>query len=185
MNTRLRGRLFLCLLGLCAALVDSRALAQNDDTPPDEYRVEIIVIRNLNPVSGTEIWPVPPIEAEEQVEAQRFTMLEPEALELDAMVRQLSNSRNFRPVSHFGWVQPGFPQTDAKRKIVLRTAGTSESVSGYFLLSKERYLRLEIELSISFNDQTYHLSAARRLLSRQVHYFDHPYFGVIAKVTPL
>lgn len=185
MNNRFNLHFYLCIICICASLTGGRALAQDQDSLPDEYRIEIILLRNLNPVSGTEIWPAPDVDQDDLVPAQRFTPLESAELELGEMVRRLSNSRNFRPVSHFGWIQPGFPQEDANRKVILRNATTGESVQGHFVLSKERYLRLEMELTIDFDDQTHYLSTARRLLSRQVHYFDHPYFGVIAKVTPI
>ena len=170
-----------CVL-IAATAIALPASAQTEELP--SYRVEYIVIRHLNPVSGTEIWPLPDGEASE-IPAQRFGNVSGDALELGDMVRRLSRASGLRVIGHSGWEQTGYDREGAKRKIIRRVSSTGETVSGHFVLSRQRYLRLEMDLALTFGNETYHLQTGRRMLSRQLHYFDHPHFGVIAKITPL
>ena len=175
-------KLCLLLLAICTGM-QSPVMAQEEELP--QYRVEIIILRNLNPVAGTEIWPFDERLEENPAPAERFARADPADLELGEMTRRLNNSKNFRVVTHYGWVQSGYARDDARRKIVLRNAATGESVSGDFTLSRERYLRLDMDLTFRAEGDRYQMKGGRRMLSRHTHYFDHPYFGVIARITPL
>ncbi|MFK8030528.1 MAG: CsiV family protein [Gammaproteobacteria bacterium] len=172
------------------------ATAQETTTP--EYQVEVLVVRNLNPSTGTEVFPLN-IEEEEPVEtseesteietttitAETFLALDEGELTLTEMADKIRRSRNFRVVNHSGWTQPGFSRDDAVPKVFLTTASTGESVNGYIVLSRERYLRLALDLTMQIDEDQFQLNTQRRMISRQLHYFDNPYFGVIAKITPL
>lgn len=116
---------------------------------------------------------------------ETFTPVDSAELTLTEMAGKIARSRNFRVISHTGWVQPGYSREDARRKIVLRTAQTGESITGDVVLSRERYLRLAFDLILQVEGEQYKLNAQRRMISRRLHYFDNPYFGVIAKITPL
>ncbi|MEM7082748.1 MAG: CsiV family protein [Pseudomonadota bacterium] len=162
---------------------------QEPDSPPD-YQVELLLVRNLNPNVGTEVFPLDiEITDEASTDDERpvepFAALTADALTLTDMVPKIARSRNFRVVGHTGWTQPGYTREEAKRKLVLTSAQTGEAVSGSATLSRERYLRLAFDLTLLVDGQSHRLQTQRRMISRQVHYFDHPYFGVIAKITPL
>lgn len=171
-------------------LVTSFGASAQNDAPP-EYQVEVIVVRHLDPSTGSEVFPMV-IEPEKsdatedaRLPGETFTPVAGGELTLTDMANKIARSRNFRVVNHSAWNQPGFSREDSRRKVFLSTATTGESVTGDFVLSRERYLRLALNLVLQVDGQQYLLDTQRRMISRQVHYFDSPYFGVIAKITPL
>ncbi len=168
---------------LLVLLLAVAATAQ--DTPLPEYQVELIIVRHLNPSSGSELFPLQIEQEESELPVERFVPLDPAAYTLTPMAQKISRSRNFRVLSHSGWTQPGYGRDEARRKLLMRNTDTGELVSGNVVLIRERYLRLVMDLTVIIDGETYHLDTQRRMISRQVHYFDSPYFGVIAKITPL
>ena len=42
-----------------------------------------------------------------------FPPLPPAKFKLTAIADTLRRSRNYQPLAHFGWTQPGFPRTEA------------------------------------------------------------------------
>lgn len=171
------------LSALLLLLLATTALAQ--DTPLPEYQVELLVVRNLNPATGTEVFPLIIESEESELPVERFVPMDRSELTLSEMVEKLGRSKNFRVLSHSGWTQPGFGREDARRKIVLRNSRSGELVSGHVVLIRERYLRLALDLTLQVDGESYRMDTQRRMISRQVHYFDNPYFGIIAKITPL
>ncbi len=171
------------LTGLLLLLVAATTPAQDTDLP--KYQVEILVVRNLNPSTGSELFPLTLEREESKLPAENFIATNAAELELTDMVGKIGRSRNFRPLSHSGWTQPGFGRDEARRKIFLRTMRTGETVSGHVVLTRERYLRLALDLTLEVDGELFRLETQRRMISRQVHYFDSPHFGVIAKITPL
>lgn len=148
------------------------------------YSVEYIILRHLQPVAGTEIWPLEESD-ENEVPAQRFAPLQTDQLSLIDIARRLNEARDIRVIHHGGWIQPGFSSEDSRRKIIKRSAATGERVNGYFLMQRERYLRLEMDLTFAIDGELYQMQTGRRMLSRRTHYFDHPYAGIIARITPV
>lgn len=182
--------LYVCLLIMLCLAPSGHSVAQEEDVQNEElvqYRVEYLIVRHLNPATGTEIWPPHIVEETEEdvMTAQRFANVPPEELEFGDMVKRLANSKNFRVLVHAGWIQPGFAPEDARRNEIRRIASTGEIVYGHFLLGRQRYLRLEIDLTLDVDGESYWLQTSRRMLSRKTHYFDHPHLGVIVRITPV
>jgi hypothetical protein len=104
---------------------------------------------------------------------------------------------------HAGWVQPGLPEGQAKPfdLTLLGVANPRGTVRVYL----SRYLH--VSLDISYQDGAaapattaespgnelrevafpprYRLTTERQTRSGELHYFDHPAFGVLVKVTPV
>lgn len=164
---------------------ETTALAQ-DATSLPMYQVEMIVVRHVQPVYGTELFPLDaPLKDEEPLEAQRFIPLSANELTMSEVAAKLAKSSRYELISHAGWTQPGFARDEAKRKVILRTNANGDQLSGSAVMSRERYLRLVFDLTVTINGERFFMETGRRMISRQIHYFDHPHFGVIAKITPL
>jgi hypothetical protein len=129
-----------------------------------------------------------------------FRLLAPEQLQLNNEYRKLTNTAAYRTVLHAGWVQPGLPEDQAKPfdLTLLGVANPRGSVRVYL----SRFLHVSIDLS--YQDATgttaespgnelrevalpprYRLTTERQTRSGELHYFDHPAFGVLVKVTPV
>jgi hypothetical protein len=134
----------------------------------------------------------------------RFRLLRPEELQLTSQYRILErNPQAYAPLLHGGWVQPGLPEADA-RPFDLAMLGATNPM-GTIRLYLSRFLHVKLDLSYldsaapaappapAFRDELaelpitprYHLVADRPTRSGELHYFDHPAFGVLIKVTPI
>jgi hypothetical protein len=132
----------------------------------------------------------------------RFRLLRPEELQLTSQYRVLErNSQAYAPLLHGGWVQPGLPEADA-RPIDLAMLGARNPM-GTIRLYLSRFLHVNLDLSYQdvaaapvapspANELTelpiaprYRLVDDRRTNSGELHYFDHPAFGVLIKITPV
>jgi hypothetical protein len=101
----------------------------------------------------------------------------------------LTKGKTYQPIAHIGWTQPGFPLDNAPmfslQSYFPGFLPDNIALSGQASLAKGRYLHLLLEITYQAPDgQRYVLREQRRMRSTEKHYFDHPYFGVIALITP-
>jgi hypothetical protein len=134
----------------------------------------------------------------------RFRLLQPEELQLTSQYRIIErNSQAYVPLLHGGWVQPGLPESES-RPIDLTMLGATNP-TGSIRLYLSRFLHVDLDLSYqdaeapppavapAFGDELaevtlpprYRLVADRPARSNELHYFDHPAFGVLVRVTPV
>ena len=116
-----------------------------------------------------------------------FPALASGKFKLTSLADSLKRSRNYQPLAHFGWTQPGFPRGEPHYMSIdgLLPAGTG--LSGQIALSRGRYLHLTLELAYDSPEEgggRMVLRQTRRMRSNERHYIDHPKFGVIAIITP-
>jgi hypothetical protein len=131
-----------------------------------------------------------------------FRLLRPEELQLTSQYRVLSRLQAYHPLVHGGWVQLGLPDNEAL-PVDLSVLGVTNP-AGTIRLSLTRFLHVKLDLSYADAQPArtalapqpdalaelpvaprYHLSAERTMRSGELHYFDHPAFGVLIKVTPV
>jgi hypothetical protein len=195
---RLRLTLFAIL-----ALVVGPAFAQQSSGVPS-YEVELVIFQHLAGGASEEVWDLeqslseplaipdedaspfetsPP--AASAVATQTFPPLPASRLKLTAIEEQLRRSRNYRPIAHIGWTQPGYARNAAPFIPVDSLVSGASGLSGRIALSRGRYLHLTLDLTLMGQDgQRYTLRQSRRMRSTERHYIDHPKFGVIALITP-
>jgi hypothetical protein len=131
----------------------------------------------------------------------RFRLLRPDELQLNSQYRTIErNAQAYLPLLHAGWVQPGLPENDA-RPFDLAMLGAKNPM-GTIRLYLSRFLHVKLDLSyqgsappaapVAGNELAelpiaprYFLVADRPTRSGELHYFDHPAFGVLIKVTPV
>jgi hypothetical protein len=131
-----------------------------------------------------------------------FRVLRPEELQLTSQYRVLARLPAYHPLVHGGWVQLGLPDNEAL-PIDLGVLGIANP-AGTIRLSLTRFLHVKLDLTYvdtqgvqaglapASGELTelpiaprYHLDAERTTRSGELHYFDHPAFGVLIKVTPV
>ena len=133
-----------------------------------------------------------------------FRLLDRADLSLSGAFRTLRRSARYRPLLHAGWRLPGLPRSAARPAHVgprLGAAAASGSendppaVRGTVKVSVARYLHVELDLlyRLSGDDMAavpegtprwFRLESERRMRSRELHYIDHPLFGVLVWITP-
>ena len=113
-------------------------------------------------------------------------MLTPAQLPLTRAYQRLRSSSRYRPLLHLGWVQP-LDSSDRNAPVhVATTAGNAAAqVNGTVALRRGRYLHADVDLEFSKQSAAARLTQTRRLRNNELHYLDHPLFGVLISVAPL
>ena len=168
------------------------------------YDVEVVIFRILSGSATPEVWSAeqglqpqltvpaddeqatgaisaaPPVETT----TETFPALPSARYKLSAIEDALKRNRNYQPLGHFGWTQPGFPRTEA-HYMSIDPLVTGGGLSGRVALSRGRYLHLTLDLVLNDSSgERYILQHTRRMRSSERHYIDHPKFGVVALITP-
>jgi hypothetical protein len=192
---------------LLLALVSSAGAQQTSGL--QSYDVELIIFRTLSAKASPEEWrmeagtadqhlaiPAEDAQGSEAVVApppppttptMTFPALAQSKFKLGAIADTLRRSRNFQPLAHFGWTQPGFARGEPRYMSVDGLLPPNTGVSGQIALSRGRYLHLTLELTYDSPEEgggRMVLRQTRRMRSNERHYIDHPKFGVIAIITP-
>ena len=144
--------------------------------------------------------PVDPLAAA-RAEALLVRPLLPEELKLGNEYRKLEAIAAYEPLLHVGWVQPGLPEADSV-PFDLKTFGVLNP-RGTVRVHLSLFLHITLDLTyqaaeagtpaFGSNDgldeiviaPQYRLTATRRARSNELHYFDHPAYGVLVRVTPV
>jgi hypothetical protein len=154
----------------------------------DQYDVEVIVFRNLAPRDDGEQWPadtggnaggfasVPLRQGVEELPQSQFA--------LNNVAGALRRSGAYQVLVHRLWREAAYDSKSAVSYELDVPEGGSDTLAGSIRLIRERYLHLDIDLTLSSSGSLYRLDEMRRIRSGELHYFDNPHFGVIAKVTP-
>jgi hypothetical protein len=182
------------------------ASAQQAASDRSSYDVELIVFRHLSSEATEEVWnlelshgerfaipdddgtPFDPVGPSAAAPAtQTFPPLAASKMKLGAIEDTLRRSRDYRPLAHFGWTQPGYARDAAPFISIDGLVPGGSGLSGKVALSRGRYLHLTLDLAFTPPDapnERYVLRQSRRMRSNERHYIDHPKFGVIAIITP-
>lgn len=198
----------VCIVLLCGALAMPLAAAET------WYQVEVIVLAQRNPDVGDEGWPATvlptasgtvltiPDGSLPLAQNARIAPVAPENLRLAGTARRIATNGNYELLLHTGWRQPGLSRDQAlpvriRSGLSPDAGGTSQPrLDGTVRLSVARVLQFETDLryrdplAAPHADQTstphiYRMAESRRMRSKELHYLDHPMFGVIVLVTPL
>jgi hypothetical protein len=172
----------LCVLAALCCL-DTQAIAAT------RYDVEVVVFRNLGARDDGEQWPAntapttggfassPLQQGLENLPDSQFT--------LNDVAGALQRSGAYQVLAHRLWRQVGHDRHSAVPYLVNSAQGSAHyGLDGSITLIRERYLHLAIDLTLTSPTSLYRLNETRRMRSGELHYFDNPHFGVIARVTP-
>ena len=142
-----------------------------------------------------------------------FQLLELEDRTLRDVERRLQQSGEYEPLLYAAWRQPSFGIRRAKRvhlsDLDLRrpepktaTLGQLETVAlaepdelgpvvaqvaiteGIVRLTVGRLLHVDVDFLYYYDKQPVRITEKRKIKLREVHYFDHPLFGLIVQVSP-
>jgi hypothetical protein len=195
---------------LIAVLGVATLTASAQQTPQvlQSYDVELLIFRTLNSNGSPEEWSMEAAAAGQRLAIPEdepspfaatapvptttatFPALSPAKFKLTAIADSLKRSRNYQPLAHFGWTQPGYPRDAAQYLPINSLVPAGSGLVGQVALSRGRYLHLTLDLvydapgAAGEPTQRFVLRQSRRMRSNERHYMDSPRFGVIAIVTP-
>jgi len=136
-----------------------------------------------------------------------FRRLGTDRLMLQEAAARLRRSSLYRPLLHVGWRQPGFEPGEARAVHVTAADGgaTGSIVDGTVRVWRERFLHVEVDLVYGLTLEAapapvvggagfavapapsrayFRLHERRRMRSRELHFLDHPMFGVLVTAAP-
>jgi hypothetical protein len=168
----------------------------------DETAFAAPAIPATPPVAQPPVEPSPlELAAAARAEALSVRPLRPEELKLGTEYRKLRALAAYQPLVHVGWVQPGLPEADSM-PVDLATLGVINP-RGTVRVHLARFLHITLDLTyqgtgpataaaaagdgldeITLAPQ-YRLRTTRSARSTELHYFDHPAFGVLVRITPV
>jgi len=190
----------LKILGISTILGMVLLQTANAGSPPI-YDVEIIIFLNNKSQTGGESPGSAQIhhlaDQSRSFPEGEFTELSYQFYQMKDITESLDQSSNYNVLFHRAWRQLAYNETNAiPYPLDSIVDSDNKSVAGSVRLVMERYLHLDVDvLLISSNNSSHSDSASdeypvlrlkekRRVKGSQIHYFDHPYLSVIAKVTP-
>jgi hypothetical protein len=198
-------RCLAALMMACAIGSIGAASAQQGPDVLQSYDVELVIFRTLNAGATPEQWSLEAAAAGHRMALPEddpspfgattpppapttsFPALPAAKFKLTAVEETLRRSRNFQPLAHIGWTQPGFARDTAKFLSINGMVPAGSGVVGQVALTRGRYLHLTLDLVYDApgeGAQRFVLRQTRRMRSNERHYIDHPRFGVIALITP-
>jgi|GEM_PF-1624276 hypothetical protein len=131
-----------------------------------------------------------------------FQALPTDALSLTSQAQQLERSGTFQVLDHFAWQQP-VPPRNQPQHIYLRIGDTLQgtlaiTLGRYLHTAATLWLQPDADLTLVTGEneleatqsadakQVYALmNQSRRMRSGELHYFDHPLFGMLVQINPV
>lgn len=185
----------IALLVLCAGPAPLAAA-------PELYDVEIIIFSHNTRSDQGEVWREPEAAAgplRGGFQRNRFTELSASNHRLKPVRYSLQQGGEYTVLYHRAWRQLAYsPSRAVDYPVQAMSDDRRNSVEGTIRLVRGRYLHLDMDLLLRDNathppgyyaegqgiTPAYRLIEKRRIKSSDLHYFDHPRFGVLALVTP-
>ncbi|MGB5607096.1 MAG: CsiV family protein [Gammaproteobacteria bacterium] len=186
---------------MCCLLLGAVSLHTNAATPP-VYDVEVIFFINNSANDTGELWTNPHQNRSNRAgirSGNQFTELAQSQYTLSGVRNRLEASGKYTVLLHRAWRQIAHNKSRAI-PYPLHSISTNgrDSIEGSITLVRERYLHLDVDAllmsgqdagSMAYSDAAsgypgYELREKRRIKSGELNYFDHPRFGLIARVTP-
>jgi len=153
----------------------------------DEDELETLELRPFRSVGDFK--PLPDIE---------FVLLEEEDYQLTEALGRLQRLDAYEPIMHFGWTQATWPEEQTEPLSLYRFATPPADLHGSLTLYLSRFLHLVVDLQLDAAVSSpldystiqpqrgpvrYVINENRILKNGELRYYDHPKFGVLAKVT--
>jgi hypothetical protein len=145
----------------------------------------------------------------------QLVLLTEDEFVLGNAIRKFELLDAYETIMHFGWTQPAFPEEETPAIELRLLAEPPEGLDGTFTLYRSRYLHLVVDLAFDapgefdeevmdddaffsfgdaqrqYGDESEQLPVRFRIQENRIfkngdlRYFDHPKFGVLAKVSRL
>ena len=130
-----------------------------------------------------------------------IVMLAEEDFQLVDTYKRLQRLDAYKPLLHFGWTQPTYPEEDTQARPLSSFVTPPAGLEGELSLYLSRYLHLAVKLQLdavddrpldrrvtsnSFADSypvRYRIDEDRIFRNGELRYFDHPKFGVLARIS--
>ncbi len=180
-----KGLVFLLWLGVSGA-----AGAESETY----YDVEVLVFQQLRPADSGERW-YPDSRTPPSSSSRANYPSAP--LRLSAARDSLSRSASYRPLLHSAWRQQPVTRGDSAARPLYMQGSDGSVLQGSVSVEMGRHLHIAVALDFQPATQrddmpgmaatpgpVFSIRQRRQVRSKELYYFDHPRFGVLALLTP-
>ncbi len=94
---------------------------------------------------------------------------------------KLSRSQNYQPLLHVAWVQSVSANSHGR---AVKISDPSGSIKGFFQLQRGSLIYMIADIEYQSDSVIYRINEKRRFKLKDIHYLDHPKFGVLVRVSP-
>lgn len=151
------------------------------------YQIEMIIYQ-INNTQTSEVfsnYPVLPkykearvlVEKDENSEQANYTLLNKKQFTLNREENLLSKVSNYNVLLHMAWHQ----QQDNEALVLIE----NELIQGTINIKRAYYYTADIHFIFKNKGSLFVLKTHRKLKNKELHYIDHPNFGVLLKIITL
>lgn len=155
-------------------------------TAPTQYDIEVLVFENRLPnLEGGELWVREPKAPANLGEAAAAGDVPEAETMLTQAVEQLAGDGRYRVLARKRWRQTAEAKSASAP---VRISSANAELDGTLRFYLSRFLHVELNLVLQEGKggnpagQAYALDEHRRVRPQEIHYFDHPKFGVLVRV---
>ena len=130
--------------------------------------------------------------------ATAFTKLDLEEMELSDIISSLESSDDYKTLLFSSWRQPGYGVKNPKRVYLSEVASKFRDedidpeiqelgmlvVEGLVGIKVSKLLHVELDFIYYHRGTPVRLKERRKVRLRETHYFDHPLFGLVVRISP-
>jgi hypothetical protein len=154
------------------------------------YDVEIVVFENQMPdlEGGENLASNRPRDLAADLSIAEVPPASPAESGLLPAMRALEKDARYRVLAHQRWTQAADAKSATKP---VRISDAAQKLDGVFRFYLSRFLHVEMNLVLQGGaaanpgeELVYRLQEHRRVRTQELHYFDHPKFGALVRVTP-
>ncbi len=146
------------------------------------FNVEVIAFKQSAPSS--EVFD----QTESEIETvSRFARAISGQKTMNSLYKRLQKSNEYRPFYYKAWQVSA---RSGRMSLPVEIYDASQKMTGWLKIQRGELIHIHADIEISPSESLaedgliYHLKEKRRVLYRELHYLDHPKFGLIVRVLP-
>jgi hypothetical protein len=105
-----------------------------------------------------------------------------ENMSLRGIYTKLARGENYRPLMHVGWYQSAAKNSKSDAVKISNPEGT---INGFFRVQRGHLVYMLTDIEYSPESAIYRIKEKRRFKLNEIHYLDHPKFGILVRISPL
>ena len=145
------------------------------------YKIELVIFAQNMPNSevfsqrkSKIVWP------NKVANRSAYQQVNTQYLSLKNSTAQLARTKGYEPLMHVAWVQSVSANSYSRAVRIKNPEGT---INGFFRLQRGSLVHMVADIEYSPRSIIYRLNEKRRFKFNETHYFDHPKFGILARVS--
>lgn len=144
------------------------------------YKIELIVFTQYDETN--EVFDQYESHIQWPASIQNVMAYSPAGKSLTGIWAKLLDSPSYHPILHLAWIQ----RIGSNRLgTAVRVQSPRHHVDGFVRIQRGNLLHFIADIEYQPEEVIYHIQEKRRFKLNEIHYLDHPHFGLIVRILPL